>query len=130
MAIDPVLAQGFTMAMEAGASLAKSIESALTQAQADGACSSSSGIPQYQPELLQQQLLQRHYGRERRLLQLLRSTELVQRLAQPSGFSATIATWFIRPVVMLCPEVLKKKVFDYMLRYSLGLTGKKDKADR
>ena len=130
MAIDPVLAQGFTMAMEAGASLAKSIETTLTQAPADGASSSSSGTHQYQPELLQQKLLQRHYSRERRLLQLLRSTELVQRLAQPSGFGATIATWFIRPVVMLCPEIIKKKVFDYMLRYSLGLTGKKDEVDR
>jgi len=127
MAIDPVLAQGFTMAMEAGASLAKSIEGTLIQAPSDGA-SSSYGIPQ--PDLLQQQLLQRHYSRERRLLQLLRSTELVQILAQPSGFGATLATWFIRPVVMLCPEMLKKKVFDYMLRYSLGLTGKKEKADR
>ena len=129
MAIDPVLAQGFTMAMEAGASLAKSIEGTLTQAPADGA-SSSGEYPTYQPDLLQQQLLQRHYSRERRLLQLLRSTELVQILAQPSGFGATLATWFIRPVIMLCPEILKKRVFDYMLRYSLGLTGKKDEADR
>lgn len=129
MAIDPVLAQGFTMAMEAGASLAKSIEGTLTQAPADGASPSGEYLTTYQPELLQQQLLQRHYSRERRLLQLLRSTELVQILAQPSGFGATLATWFIRPVVMLCPEILKKRVFDYMLRYSLGLTGKEE-ADR
>lgn len=111
MTIDPVLAQGFTMAMEAGASLASSIES------------SSSANTTYQPDILRKELKNRHYTRERRLLQLLRSTELVQRLAQPQGLGAVVAK-IIRPMAMLAPEGLKKKLFDYMLRYSLGLNGK------
>jgi len=117
MTVDPVLAQGFTMAMESGATIVQSVEQILVH---PGATSST---PIYQPKLLRDKLLQRHYSRERRLLQLLRSTELVQRLAQPHGFGAILATWIIRPVVKLCPEGVKKRVFDYMIRYSLGLTG-------
>ena len=66
--------------------------------------------------------MKRHFNREQRLLQLLRSTELVQRLAQPSGFGSFIATWLVRPMVKVCPQAVKKRVFDYMIRYSLGLT--------
>eukprot|EP00985_Skeletonema_marinoi_P033771 scaffold42116_cov241-Skeletonema_marinoi.AAC.2 len=86
MTIDPVLAQGFTMAMESGASVARSIERAL------------SNSPAYSPALLRHELGERQVRRERRLLHLLRSTELVQRLAQPNGFAI-------------------------FARYSLGLTG-------
>ncbi|KAL7537804.1 hypothetical protein ACHAXR_008104 [Thalassiosira sp. AJA248-18] len=121
MTVDPVLAQGFTMAMESGASIANSIERILVHP--DNAISSSE-TPIYQPKLLRHELLERHYRQERRLLQLLRSTELVQRLAQPNGFGSMFATWIVRPVVKLCPEGLKKRVFDYIIRYSLGLTGR------
>jgi hypothetical protein len=117
MTVDPVLAQGFTIAMEGGASIAESIERILVHPSA----ASSGSTPDYQPKLLRRELLDRHYTRERRLLQLLRSTELVQRLAQPHGFGSFFATWIVRPVVKLCPDSIKKKVFDYMIRYSLGL---------
>lgn len=120
MTVDPVLAQGFTMAMESGASIVESIERSLVHQPGNHTTTS------FDPKRLRDQLKKRHYQRERRLLQLLRSTELVQRLAQPHGFGAVFATWFIRPVVKLCPDVIKRKVFDYMMRYSLGLTGKKD----
>ena len=109
MTVDPVLAQGFTMAMESGASIVQSIERILAT------------TPEYKPDLLRKELTRRHYNRQRRLLQLLRSTELVQRLAQPQGIGAVFATWIIRPMVKLCPEGLKKRVFDYMIKYSLGL---------
>ncbi len=56
-------------------------------------------------------------------MQLLRSTELVQRMAQPSGFGWTLSTWIVRPVIKMCPEAVKMRVFDYVIRYSLGLTG-------
>lgn len=120
MTVDPVLAQGFTIAMESGASLVQSIESILVPP-----ASHSTTTPNYQPKLLRRELTQRHHLRERRILQLLRSTELVQRLAQPQGpLGSAFATWIVRPVVKLCPEVIKKHVFDFMIRYSLGLTGK------
>ena len=120
MTVDPVLAQGFTLAMESGSSIVESIERSLVHQPGNTATTS------FHPKRLRDELTERHYQRERRLLQLLRSTELVQRLAQPHGFGAVFATWVIRPVVKLCPEVIKRKVFDYMMRYSLGLTGKKD----
>ncbi|KAL7445253.1 hypothetical protein ACHAXM_011933 [Skeletonema potamos] len=110
MTVDPVLAQGFTMAMESGASISRSIERALSDS------------PVYSPELLRRELGQRHMRRERRLLHLLRSTELVQRLAQPSGF-ALFATYVVRPLMKLCPDGIKQGVFNFMIRYSLGLTG-------
>lgn len=114
MAVDPVLAQGFTIAMESGASIVQSIESVLVH---PGTISK----PIYNPQALRNALLQRHQNRERRLLQLLRSTELVQRLAQPSGgFGSILATWIVRPVVKLCPAIVKKRVFDFVIRYSLG----------
>ncbi|KAL7552253.1 hypothetical protein ACHAWF_015481 [Thalassiosira exigua] len=125
MTVDPVLAQGFTVAMEAGASVARSVERVLVPAPGHASSPGSSAAgPAYRPELLREELTRRHYQRERRLLQLLRSTELVQRMAQPqSGFGSALATWIVRPLVKLCPEVVKKRVFDYMIRYSLGLTG-------
>jgi hypothetical protein len=121
MTVDPVLAQGFTIAMESGASIARSVEQVLVQPPVDGATSSTVSI--YNSKLLREELRDRHYHRERRLLQLLRSTELVQRLAQPSGIGSVFATWIVRPLVRLCPQSVKKGVFDYMIRYSLGLTG-------
>ncbi len=131
MTVDPVLAQGFTIAMESGASIVQSIERILIRQHLDtiAAASSSSSVKpppimMYHPKLLRDELVQRHYHRERRLLQLLRSTELVQRMAQPHGLVSTLlATWIVRPFIKLCPDGLKKGVFDYMIRYSLGLTG-------
>lgn len=110
MTIDPVLAQGFTMAMESGASIARSIERAL------------SNSPAYSPELLRHELGERHLRRERRLLHLLRSTELVQRLAQPNGH-AIFARYFVRPLMRMCPDGIKQGIFNFMIRYSLGMTG-------
>jgi hypothetical protein len=132
MTVDPVLAQGFTIAMESGASIVDSIEHILLaqpSATTTASASSTTTFPvTYHPKLLRDELHLRHNLRERRLLRLLRSTELVQRLAQPHhGFGSTIlATWFVRPIIKLCPDSLKTKVFDFMLRYSLGLTGRRD----
>jgi len=123
MTVDPVLAQGFTMAMESGASLVNSIEHTLVHPDAVTSPSTSA----YHPRLLRETLNERYYCRERRLLQLLRSTELVQRMAQPQGMLASVlATWIIRPVVKFSPGVVKKKIFDFLIRYSLGLTGMGD----
>ena len=131
MTVDPVLAQGFTIAMESGASIVQSIEGILLRQHSDTATTASTSssinpppIMMYHPKLLREELHKRHNHRERRLLQLLRSTELVQRMAQPHGWGSTLlATWIVRPIIKLCPDSLKKRVFDYMIRYSLGLTG-------
>ena len=143
MTVDPVLAQGFTMAMEAGGSIADSVERSLVRTREDDdddaaddddndnnnlSLLSSSTCPVYDPRLLRGELLRRKHNRERRLLQLLRSTELVQLMAQPSGLTGSVlATWFVRPIVMLCPDFVKRSVFDYMIKYSLGLPGDGDR---
>ena len=115
MSVDPVLAQGFTIAMESGASVVRSIERVLVRSDDASVAPLSTA--------LRDELLQRNARRERRLVQLLRSTELVQRMAQPSGLGSILSTWIVRPVIKMCPEVVKMRVFDYVIRYSLGLTG-------
>ncbi|EJK54168.1 hypothetical protein THAOC_26267 [Thalassiosira oceanica] len=126
MAVDPVLAQGFTMAMEAGYSLAASIERAYIERPSAGAAGGAA-VPSYDPEAMRAELLERHYRRETRLLHLLRSTELVQRLAQPTGLMSVLSKYAVRPVVMAAPDAVKRPVFEYMIRYSLGLTGDWDR---
>lgn len=57
------------------------------------------------------------------MMALLRATELVQALAQPSGpFGSFLTRFFIRPAMLLTPNFAKRPMFDFMLRYSLGLT--------
>ena len=126
MAVDPVLAQGFTMAMEAGYSLAASIERAYVERPPAGAAGGAA-VPAYDPAVMRAELLERHYRRETRLLHLLRSTELVQRLAQPTGLMSVLSKYAVRPVVMAAPDAVKRPVFEYMIRYSLGLTGDWDR---
>ena len=125
MAVDPVLAQGFTMAMEAGYSMAASIERAYVERPASAGAAPRP--PAYDPGAMRAELLERHYRRETRLLHLLRSTELVQRLAQPTGLMSVLSKYAVRPVVMAAPDAVKRPVFEYMIRYSLGLTGDWDR---
>jgi len=151
MTVDPVLAQGFTIAMEAGASLASSVETVVASSAAVMPSSSSemanphgdahnspphplthtahTHTPsiQQQTHKLKRELLRRHALRERRLIQLLRSTELVQIMAQPHGvMGGFLARWVVRPLMRYCPEVVKRGVFHWVIRYSLGLTGGHD----
>lgn len=123
MTVDPVLAQGFTIAMESAASLVRSLERIIK--------SRNNSPLEYQLDLLRKELKDRHLRREHRILRLLRSTELVQQLAQPSGFvSEFFATKIVRPVMKLCPDNIKKAIFGYMIKYSLGLTGQSKDRDR
>ena len=120
MTVDPVLAQGFTIAMESGATLARSLERVIKDQQT---VSPPPHPLEYQLFCLRQEINEWHFRIEQRLLNLLRSTEVVQRLAQPHGiFGSFFTAKIIRPVMKLCPEGVKKAVFDYMMRYSLGLS--------
>ncbi len=58
-------------------------------------------------------------------MRLLRSTKLVQRMAQPSKFGLILSMWIVRPVIKMCPEVVKMRVLDYFIHYSLDLTENK-----
>ena len=121
MTVDPVLAQGFTVAMESAASMARSLERVIN----NQSSSNPSDPLRYQPDLLRREIKERHHRREQRVLNLLRSTELVQRLAQPQGFiGGFFATRIVRPLMKLAPTSLKTSIFDYMIKYSLGLTGR------
>lgn len=123
MTVDPVLAQGFTIAMESGASMVQSLERVIE----DQTISNPSDPLCYQPDILRKEMKERHSRTEQRILSLLRSTELVQQLAQPHGFvSSFFATKIVRPMMKICPHGLKTSIFDYMIKYSLGLTGAKD----
>eukprot|EP00523_Entomoneis_sp_CCMP467_P001259 CAMPEP_0168754658 /NCGR_PEP_ID=MMETSP0724-20121128/19622_1 /TAXON_ID=265536 /ORGANISM="Amphiprora sp., Strain CCMP467" /LENGTH=587 /DNA_ID=CAMNT_0008803159 /DNA_START=29 /DNA_END=1789 /DNA_ORIENTATION=+ len=101
MTIDPILAQGFTVAMEGSANLYQSLHRALSQEEA---------VPPsplaFDPYVLRDELVLRHESRMGRLVCLLRATELVQALGQPEGASLVggLNTHVLRPLVGLCPN--------------------------
>jgi 2-polyprenyl-6-methoxyphenol hydroxylase-like FAD-dependent oxidoreductase len=118
MTIDPILAQGFTYAMEGSYETRLAIEMAC-QPSADSLLS-------FDPELLRSQLRTRHDSRLKRLIALLRATELVQALGQPTGgtLSGLINRKVLRPVTRITPNFIKAPMFDAVLKYSLGLYSK------
>ena len=123
MCIDPILAQGFTMAMEGAAALSKSIE----------ATTSAPGRQEYpelcfDPYLLRKELETRHEQRLGRLVCLLRATELVQALGQPTGGTLTgfLSRDILRPLMRVSPDAIKTPLFNTVLKYSLGVHLGKD----
>jgi 2-polyprenyl-6-methoxyphenol hydroxylase-like FAD-dependent oxidoreductase len=117
MTIDPILAQGFTIGMEGAAGLATCLE----------ATHKAPPRPEYpklsfDPYVLRNELKLRHDNRIHRLICLLRATELVQALGQPTTgtLSGIISRDIIRPLMRLTPGFIKTPVFDFMLKYSLG----------
>jgi 2-polyprenyl-6-methoxyphenol hydroxylase-like FAD-dependent oxidoreductase len=120
MTVDPILAQGFTIGMESAHELATSVELG---------CKSSSGGDSslaFEPYALRKELLDRYDRRSHRLLCLLRATELVQALGQPSsGLVGSVSQHIIRPLMKLCPDFVKRPMFNAVLRYSLGLPPRK-----
>lgn len=113
MTVDPILAQGFTMAMEGAAALPRAIEQS---------CVSFDTYKCFDPFLLRKELQDRHNQRTGRLVKLLRATELVQALGQPTsgtlfGFASR---HIVRPLMQISPNFVKTPVFNAMLRYSLG----------
>ena len=113
--VDPVLAQGFTIAMESAADLAQTLEISLSEAPAD--------MRQYR-RTIEDYLTERNQRRYERMLCLIRATELVQAISQPSdSLTGFLSTKIIRPAMMLIPSVFKEAAFSYMIKYSLGLYG-------
>jgi len=114
MTVDPVLAQGITISMEDAAIIAKSIERAYKQ-----------GSDPFLGALRKELIFQRHPEKVKRLTCLLRATELVQNLAQPSGvFTGFISLSVVRPLMKYVPSSFKKGIFQWVLKYSLGTTNK------
>lgn len=112
MTVDPILAQGFTMALEAAHALAGSVESA---------CQSHAYNLAFDPHALRANLKESHDRRSGRLVSLLRATELVQALGQPqASMLGFIAVNLIRPAMKLTPSSIKTPIFNAMLKYSLG----------
>ena len=74
-------------------------------------------------QVLRKELKLRHHSRLDRLVCLLRATELVQALGQPSGgtFGGLLNMYLLRPLTKLMPNAIKKPIFDVVLNYSLGL---------
>jgi 2-polyprenyl-6-methoxyphenol hydroxylase-like FAD-dependent oxidoreductase len=124
MCIDPILAQGFTIGMEGAAALAKSIDQSLKEPK-------RSEIPQlaFDPDALRDELKLRHERRLGRLIHLLRATELVQALGQPTSgtLSGFITRAILRPLMRITPAFIKTPIFNSMLKYSLGLPHGKTK---
>ena len=120
MTVDPILAQGFTIAMEGAYALAQSVEATCT---AQTSSTRSESTLAFDPFRLRDELQRRHDGRINRLICLLRATEMVQALGQPQGGSLTgiLNTKLLRPLTRLTPNFIKAPVFDAVLKYSLGL---------
>ena len=115
MTVDPILAQGFTFAMEGAYALRNSVQQSCKPFAADPTFA-------FNPHLLRDELKSRHRKRMDRLICLLRATELVQALGQPSGgtLSGTLNTKILRPLTRLSPNFIKRPIFDAVLKYSLG----------
>jgi len=112
MTVDPVLAQGITISMEDAAIIAKSIERASTQ-----------GSDPFLGALRKELIFHRHPEKVKRLTCLLRATELVQNLAQPSGvFAGFISLSVVRPLMKYVSSSFKERIFQRVLKYSLGTT--------
>jgi 2-polyprenyl-6-methoxyphenol hydroxylase-like FAD-dependent oxidoreductase len=117
MTVDPVLAQGFTIAMEAAADLSITLEQAL----------SDNGVTKtfhFKPEKVRDALVDRSSRRYGRMLCLLRSTELVQTMAQPrSRLACILSKYIVRPSMLIAPNFLKSPAFSGVMKYSLGYFG-------
>ena len=126
MTVDPILAQGFTVAMEGAVELRNAVEKACRRCERDPAL-------EFDPAILREALMRRHTGRMDRLICLLRATELVQALGQPSGVAGAFNTKLLRPLVKLVPNMIKAPIFDSVLKYSLGVSSvqseKKDESE-
>lgn len=119
MTVDPVLAQGFTIAMEAAADFANTLETCLSDEKTINH-SALTGLP-FDPIELRNALKLRNERRYGRMLCLLRATELVQTMAQPNdAMTGLISKKIIRPAMMIVPCFVKKAVFNYVMKYSLG----------
>jgi 2-polyprenyl-6-methoxyphenol hydroxylase-like FAD-dependent oxidoreductase len=122
MTVDPILAQGFTMAMEGASQLAQAVEKGC-QSSTDGNLSLA-----FDPDTLRKELMDRYETRYDRLLCLLRATELVQALGQPQGgFSGFVSKNIVRPLMRFSPDFIKRPFFNAMLKYSLGVPIRKSK---
>jgi 2-polyprenyl-6-methoxyphenol hydroxylase-like FAD-dependent oxidoreductase len=113
MTVDPILAQGFTIAMEEAAALPGMVEQS---------CVPFDSSLCFDPYRLREELQRRRDQRTGRLIKLLRATELVQALGQPttgtlSGFASRR---IVRPLMLISPNFVKKIAFNAMLKYSLG----------
>jgi len=111
MTVDPVLAQGFTMAMEQAHHLKNALVRA-SQGNHRAPCA----------DRLETALAGTRAVYESRLSGLLRSTEVVQGLAQPnSRVLGLVHKLCFRPLVRLVPHSIKKPIFNAFMKYSLGM---------
>jgi len=119
MTVDPILAQGFTFGMEGAAALAQSLSKCLG-AKNDNIIQNQLS---FDPFLLRKELLDRHDRRLNRLICLLRSSQIVQSLGQPTKGSlpGLISRDIIRPLMRLTPDFVKTLIFNRVMEYSLGL---------
>jgi 2-polyprenyl-6-methoxyphenol hydroxylase-like FAD-dependent oxidoreductase len=124
MTVDPILAQGFTFAMEGAAAVRKALENSSLLGGNETMKSEREPQLAFDPIQLRNVLKTRQTNRMERLICLLRATELVQALGQPSGdttLSGLVNTKILRPLVAVTPNFIKAPIFDAVLKYSLGL---------
>lgn len=123
MTVDPILAQGFTFGMEGAAALAQSLSVCLDVGKNVSSSTSNQRQLAFDPHLLRKELLDRYDRRLSRLICLLRSSEIVQALGQPTegSLSGLISRSIIRPLMRLTPDAIKTPFFNRVMQYSLGL---------
>ena len=125
MTVDPILAQGFTCAMESGAALHHSVSRSyldFANSTINTARNDLDPPLAFDPIRLRQELKDRQASKMDRLICLLRVTELVQALGQPNAkWTGMLNTMILRPLMRLVPNFVKAPIFDAVLKYSLGL---------
>jgi 2-polyprenyl-6-methoxyphenol hydroxylase-like FAD-dependent oxidoreductase len=125
MTVDPILAQGFTCAMESGAALYHSVARSYQDFEPTSLNTSKNdtdALLAFDPIRLRQELKDRQAKKMDRLICLLRATELVQALGQPNTkWTGILNTMVLRPLMRFTPNFIKAPIFDAVLKYSLGL---------
>lgn len=119
MTIDPILAQGFTFAMEGAFTLHDSVDKGCVP------CPEESSLA-FDPYILRDSVMARHEARLSRLICLLQVTELVQAFGQPKGGTllGKLNTHVVRPLIRWTPNFIKAPIFDAVLKYSLNCFGR------
>lgn len=146
--LDPILAQGYTTAMEGSYSIRLSLEKALKDSskkhknndeQQQSSLSDSNirisidqqsndnndlSLLSKRMEYIRYELKVRHQQRIDRLHSVIQITELVQALGQQQS-NNTFISWcninILRPIIQMIPNIIKQPIFNEVMKYSLGL---------
>ena len=117
--LDPLLSQGFSLAFEDASYLSRSMISHFIDR------NNPSSLNRIDSGMLHssicEPLLEQFSVKQRRVDAVLHSTTFAQALAQPSGPMQVFLAKNVRFIMGKTPNMISKPVFNYIMKYSLGI---------